>query len=397
MKLLLFVRRNFVGLVAVLVMVGSIFYSGLIKPIGARDIDARYFYVAARCWASGESPYDATRYKAMYRATFSLEPDALFVAYLPTLMPVVLPMAPLDWWAAARLFGALNFSAAMLLLWASYRLVRELLGAPLRLMHWSWLTLGTTIGGVSGSISTGQTSVLIAAACALALLGCRLQNRSMVIAGTVIASAKPHLSAPILLFILIFEPTQRKSMFIAGAIIMAFIAYAAVLDGNLLANYLGAIKTYNAISNNDPKLQIGLGSFLAYATLSPLVVQVLSVAALAISLTLAGVLYRRGDLGKRGSALALTLVFFSIGIVHSIQGYDVCIYAMGISLCSMLSRRMQLMYLVPTILLWRPTVLSMAIPVLRAVSIADLGWLMLLTGCIYFAARMISVRSISTD
>jgi len=397
MKLLLFVRRNFVGLVAVLVMVGSIFYSGLIKPIGARDIDARYFYVAARCWASGESPYDATRYKAMYRATFNLEPDALFVAYLPTLMPVVLPMAPLDWWAAARLFGALNFSAAMLLLWASYRLVRELLGAPLRLMHWSWLTLGTTIGGVSGSISTGQTSVLIAAACALALLGCRLQNRSMVIAGTVIASAKPHLSAPILLFILIFEPTQRKSMFIAGAIIMAFIAYAAVLDGNLLANYLGAIKTYNAISNNDPKLQIGLGSFLAYATLSPLVVQVLSVAALAISLTLAGVLYRRGDLGKRGSALALTLVFFSIGIVHSIQGYDVCIYAMGISLCSMLSRRMQLMYLVPTILLWRPTVLSMAIPVLRAVSIADLGWLMLLTGCIYFAARMISVRSISTD
>ena len=88
MKLLIIVRRNSVGFVAVLVMVCSIFYSGLIKPIAARDIDARYFYVAARCWASGESPYDATRYKAKYRATFNSEPDALFVAYLPTLMPV---------------------------------------------------------------------------------------------------------------------------------------------------------------------------------------------------------------------------------------------------------------------------------------------------------------------
>jgi hypothetical protein len=397
MKLLLPARRNVVGLIAILVIVCSIFYSGLIKPIVARDIDARYFYVAAKCWASGESPYDASHYKAMYRATFDSEPDALFVAYLPTLMPAILPMAPLDWRAAARLFAALNFSAAMLLLWTSYRLVRELLGAPLRLVHWSWLTLGTTIGGVSGSISTGQTSVLITAACALALLGCRLQNRSMVIAGAVIASAKPHLSAPILLFILIFEPTQRKSMFIAGGIIMAFIAYAAALDGNFFANYLGAIRTYNAISNNDPKLQIGLGSFLAYAELSPIVVQVLSVAALAVSVTLAGVLYRRGNLGKRGSALALTLVCFSVGILHSIQGYDVCIYAVGISVCSMLSRRTRLMYLAPSILLWRPTLLSKAFPALIMPTIADLAWLVLLAGSIYGAGRMISVRSVTTD
>jgi hypothetical protein len=397
MKLLLFVRRNSVGLVAVLVMVCSIFYSGLIKPTAARDIDARYFYVAARCWASGESPYDATRYKARYRATFNSEPDALFVAYLPSLMPAILPMAPLDWRAAARLFAAINFSAAMLLLWASYKLVRELLGAPLRLTHWSWLTLGITIGGVSGTISTGQTSLLVTAACALALLGCRLQNQLMVIVGTVIASAKPHLSAPILLFILMFEPTQRRSMFIAGAIIMAFIAFAAALDENFFANYLGAFKTYNAISNNDPKLQIGLGSFLAHTEMSPLAIQVVSLGALAISLTLAGVLRRRGDLGTRGSALALILVFFSIGIVHPIQGYDLCIYAMGISLCSMLSLRMQLMYLVPAILLWRPTLISKAVPALTTASLADLGWLMLLTGCIYGAGRMISVRSITTE
>jgi hypothetical protein len=387
------VRGNFIGLVAVLLMVCSIFYSGLIKPTGARDIDARYFYVAAKCWASGESPYDAARYTAMYRATFNSEPDAPFVAYLPTLMPAILPMAPLDWWAAARLLAALNFAAAMLLLWASYRLVRELLGAPLRLMHWLWLTLGITIGGVSGTISTGQTSLLVTAACALAVLGCQLQKQSMVIAGTVIASIKPHLAAPVLLFILLFEPAQRRSMLIAGGIVLAFIGYSVALDGDFFNDYLGAIRNYNAISNNDPKLQIGLGSFLANARLNPLAGQVLSIAVLAVSLTLAGLVYRRGDPG--GRPLALMLVFFSVGIAHGIQGYDLCIYAMGISLCSMLSRRMQLIYLAPAILLWRPTILNKAIPALSNAAIADLGWLMILIACMYCAGRLMSVRMIS--
>jgi len=396
MKQISFVRRNFVGLVAVLAVACSIFYSGLLKPTAARDIDARYFYVAAKCWASGESPYDAPVYRAKFRATFDAEPEALFVAYLPTLMPAILPMAPLDWPAAARLFAALNFSAAMLLLWAGYRLLREMQGAPLSLLHWSWLALGMTVGGVAATISTGQTSLLVAAACALALWGCRSRSRWMVIAGTVIASAKPHLSAPILLFLLLFEPAQRKSLFIAGGIIVAFIAYAAALDGNFFANYLGAIRAYNALSNNDPKLLIGLGYFLAGTNLSSLADQALGVVAIGISLALAGLLYRRGEL-RAGNALALTLVFCTVGILHPIQGYDVCIYAVGISLCSMLPRRTQLVYLVPNLLLWRPTVFSRVIPHVTPASIANLGWLLLLTGCLYSAGRMLTVRPIPTD
>jgi hypothetical protein len=395
MTALSFVRRNQVGVAAVLVMVCSIFYSGLLKPIGARDIDARYFYVAAKCWALGESPYDAALYKAEYQATFNSQPDALFVAYLPTLLPAILPMAPLDWPAAARLFESLNFAAAMLLVWASYRLVRELLGAPLCPMHWAWLTLGTTIGGVSATISTGQTSLLVTSACALAAVGCRLQNRTMVVVGTVIASAKPHLSAPILAFILMFEPLQRRSMFLAGGIIIGFIAYAAALDGNFIANYLGAIKTYNSLTNNDPKLQIGLGSLLARTELSPPAIQALSVAFLAISVTLAGVLYRRGGGCARAIGTALILVFFTIGIIHPIQGYDLCIYAVGISLCSMLSRRMQLLYLAPAILLWRPGLLTKAFPIWSADSISTVTWLFILAGSIYSAGRMIRGRSIT--
>lgn len=376
------------GVVAVLVMVCSIFYSGLIKPIGARDIDARYFYVAAECWASGKSPYDPVQYKAKYRGTFGTDPDALFVAYLPTLMPAVLPLAPLNWWAAARLFAAINFSAAMLLIWASYKLVREFYGAPLRPVHWLWLTLGTTIGGVSATISTGQTSLLVTAACTLALLGCQLRNRWMVIFGAVIASAKPHLSAPILLFIIVFEPLQRKSMLMAGAIALAFVGYAAALDGAFYDNYLGAINTYNAMSNNDPKVQIGLGSLLASLELSPVAAKIVSLSSLALLLALAGAIYRRRDGSEIRRALALTLVFFSVGIVHSIQGYDLCAYATGISLCSMLCRRMQLLYFLPTLLLWRPTIAARAIPSISSTAFAEVAWFMLLALSIYAAVRM---------
>ncbi len=398
MKLLLFFRRNSVGGIAIVVMVCSIFYSGLIKTVGARDVDARYFYVAAKSWAALESPYDSARYTDRYRAIFNSESDGPFAAYLPTLMPVILPMAAFEWRAAARWLAALNFSAAMLLLWASYRLLKELLGAPLRLMHWSWLTLGITIGGVSGTISTGQTSLLITAACALALLGCQLQYRSMVIVGTVIASAKPSLSAPILLFIFLVEPSQRKSMLIAGAIIIGFIAYASALDGNLIAHYLAGIDAYNAFPKNGPKAEIGLGSLLASTQLSPRTTQVLSVGALAISLTLAGmVAHRRHVLDGRASAVALTLVFFSIGILHPIHGYDLCIYAMGISLCSMLSRRIQLVFIAPAICLWRPTLLSKVLPAVTTVAISNLAWVIILTGCIYSAGKLISTRSITTD
>ena len=397
MSRLSLVRGNRVGLLAVLVMACSIFYSGLLKPIDARDIDARYFYVAARCWAAGESPYDATIYKARYRAVFGSEPEALFVAYLPTLMPVILPLAPLDWGSAARLFEVLNFSAAMLLLWACFRLIRDLLGAPLGVSHWAWLTLGITLGGVSATISTGQTSLLVAAACAVALLGCRLRRTWMVIAGAVIASAKPHLSAPILLFILLFEPAQRKSLIMAGGIILAFIAYAAALDGNFVANYLGSIRTYNAISNNDPRLQIGLSSFLARTDLSGLAMQVLGVVALALSLTVAGLLGRRTMPEKRSKALALILVVFSVGMAHSIQAYDVCIYSLGIALCSMLSRRLQLVCLVPALLLWRPTVPGRFIQTWTAAGIADLGWLLVIAACLYAAARMLAARPVRTE
>lgn len=185
------VSRYLIPILAVGLVAGSVLYSGVIQRGPAKDIDARYFYAAAKCWASGYSPYEAAVYYPTLRTEFGSTADGAF-AYPPTLMLVVLPMAYFDWPTAAKLFSLMNFGASMVLFWACYRLVRESLGAPLGPVHWIWVALASTMGGVAGTIFTGQTSVFIAAACAMALVGCRLQRPWLTVIGLAIATAKPQ-------------------------------------------------------------------------------------------------------------------------------------------------------------------------------------------------------------
>ncbi len=47
------------------IVAGSVFFSGLFKRGGAKDIDARYFYVAAKCWAAGKYPQKCDAHKQL--------------------------------------------------------------------------------------------------------------------------------------------------------------------------------------------------------------------------------------------------------------------------------------------------------------------------------------------
>ena len=95
-------------------------------------------------------------FETRYRKIFGSNPQASFVGYLPTLMPVVLPIALFGRQTAALLFSWMNFGAAMILFWCCYCIVRETLAAPLELHHWLWVVLASTIGGVAGT--EGQCS-----------------------------------------------------------------------------------------------------------------------------------------------------------------------------------------------------------------------------------------------
>jgi hypothetical protein len=384
--------RYLVPTLAVAIVMGSVFFSGVLKRLGSKDIDARYFYVAAKCWAAGESPYEPATYQAMYRLQFGAQPDAFFVAYLPTLMIVVLPMAPFDWPVAAKIFSLLNFSAAMGLFWACYRLVRESLGSPLRAKHWLWVTIASTIGGISGTILTGQTSVFVAAACALALVGCRLRRPWITVVGVVIASAKPHLSGPILVFIAASERSQRRAIVIAVTVAALICCYAALIDTNIVRSYLGSIATYSSLTANDPTTQIGLVSLLLRAGISLHVAQLLGAGCLSVIMGLAAWLLWTSRQSVSSNTHVMMLLIFSVGLARPIQAYDLCIYALGIGLLGAVESTISFGFLIPAILLWRPGLLDQLHLAIPNNLVATSAWLAMLIGSTFLIGNGLRPR-----
>jgi hypothetical protein len=362
---------------------GSVFYSGVLKQSDARNVDAKYFYVAARCWATGRSPYERATYEAVFRSEFGSPPAAQFVAYLPTLMLVTLIMAPFEWPVAANIFAWLNFAAAMLLFWACYRLVRESIGTRLQPVHWFWVVIAATIGGISGTILTGQTSVFVAAAGALALVGARLQRTWLTVVGLVVASAKPHVSGPIILCIALFEPRQRKAVLIAAVIAALVCGYAALVDSNLISSYLGSVVTYKSLATNDPAGQVGLVSLFLRIGVSTQFAQVCGLGGLLAVLGLVALLLRRYPIERLSeSSTAMMLVTFSVGLARPIQGYDLCAYAVGIALLATKEMYFQAALLIPALLVWRPGLLQKLSMLAPDNQVATIAWLALLMGCI---------------
>ena len=375
-------------LLATLIVAGSVFFSGVYAQGGAKDIDSRYFYAAARCWAAGTSPYEPATYEAMFRSIFGSAPDALFVAYLPTLLPVVLPMAAFDWAHAASLFSLMNFGAAMVLYWACWRLVRESIGGALRPVHWFWVVLGSTIGGVAGTVYTGQTSLFITAACALALVGCRLQRPWLTVIGLVVASAKPHLSGPMLLFIAVFEPGQRKAVAIALAVVAVIFGYAAAVDAHLLQSYVDSVRAYTSLTVNDPAKLTGFVALLLRLGLTQKAAEAGGVIALVGLLGFVAWYVRRAGKPLAQLPLAIMLLVLSTGLARSIQGYDLCCYALAIALLATTELRAQIALVVPALIIWRPGLLLRASdPALTYNLVATFAWFVLLVAVVWLASR----------
>ncbi|MBV8672969.1 MAG: DUF2029 domain-containing protein, partial [Acidobacteriaceae bacterium] len=308
-----------------------------------------------------------------------------------------LPMAPFAWPVAAALFSLMNFAAAMVLFWACYSIVRESVGVPLRLKHWFWVVLASSIGGIAGTIFTGQTSVFTAAASALAIAGCRLQRTWLIVVGLVIATAKPHLSGPLILFIFLFEPRQRRAIAIAAGMIAAVVGYAAMVDSNLLHSYLNSVRTYNALAANDPVKQIGIVPLLLHFGISAQIGGWLGLLSLIFVLGLTALLLKHCRCALTQVPLALMLLAFSIGLARPIQGYDVCCYAIGIALLATLDLRSQAALLAPSLLIWRPALLSGLHLTISANLLSTLAWLGLLIGSVIIAAlRLRSDEAVRT-
>ena len=352
------VSRYLISILAIGLVAGSVLHSGVIRdqPAQVKDMDARYFYAAAKCWASSQSPYDATAFSSRFHAEFATEPDTS-LAYPPTLMLLVLPMGYFKWSVAAKLFSILNFGAAMVLFWSCYRLVRESLGAPLRIVHWFWVVLASTMAAIDVSIFYGQSSVFIAAACAIALVGSRLQRPWLAVIGLVIATAKPQLSLPLLIFMPLFERRQRKAFLIAAAVIALPCAYAASIDPHIVQSYRDTVYSYGSVQINDPANQIGAVSLLARIGIGSPTSRIIGVICCLAVLFLAARLLLRSRESLSSSPLAMMLVVFSTGLAIPFHSPGMCCYSVGIALIATAKPRYRATYLLPSLFAWRPDLL----------------------------------------
>jgi hypothetical protein len=210
------------------------------------------------------------------------------------------------------------------------------------------------MGGVAGTIFTGQSSVFIAAACALALVGCRLQRPWLTVIGLVIATAKPQLSFPLLLFIPWFEPKQRRACLLAGAIVVLPCAYAAMVDSHIVQSYLNSVASYSATPVNNPAFEVGSAALFLRMGISPSSSQILGVLCCLAVLFLAARVLHRSRQTLSGDSAAIVLLVFSIGLATPIHEYDFCCYSVGIALLATARPVVQAVLLLPALFVWRP-------------------------------------------
>jgi hypothetical protein len=383
------IAAHAVTVVAVFIVGGSVFVAGVARHGGAKDSDARYLYAAAKCWSAGKSPYVAQAFSSTYRAIFGVAPASEFFAYPPTVTSIALPLALFQWPLAARLFSLANFAAAMVLFWACYRLVREELGHSLRPSHWCWVVLASTVGGVAGTIFTGQTSVFMAAAVAIAIVGSRCRRSWLTVVGFTIAGIKPQLSAPALLLIPWLERRQRPAALIGVGMWVGLSLYAIAVDPQFVHTYRSSVNHYHSAAENGAANEFGLVPLLLRGGIGHGFAQMIGLAC-AVSI-LAGIVWLVGRSGETltSNPLALMLMIFSVGAALPIHGYDLCCYAPGIALIATRTRRYQVALFIPALLIWRPALVHKLNPMAMPDLVPMLAWLSLLVcTCAMVAARL---------
>jgi hypothetical protein len=213
------------------------------------------------------------------------------------------------------------------------------------------------MAAIDVAIFYGQSSVFVAAACAIALVGSRLQRPWLTVIGLVLATAKPQLSLPLLLFIPFFERRQRKAFIVAAAVIALPCAYAALIDPHIVQSYRNAVNSYGSTQLNDPANQIGIVSLLARIGIGIPISQIIGVICCLAVLFLAATLLLRSNETLSRSPLAMMLVLFSAGLAMPFHPPGMCCYSAGIALIATAKPGYRVTYLLPSLFAWRPDLL----------------------------------------
>ncbi len=359
---------------------------------GAKDIDTRYFFVAGKVWLKGLSPYDFSHYRAVWKSCFSEEISQGGFAYLPGSILYSAPLGLFDWPTAAIVFRAMNIAAVGLIILLGIGYVRRHATTPIKLRHYAWIAFGVAMGGVPGTILTGQSSIIVCAA-TLTLVTLPLRWWPLMLPAMFVASSKPQIAGPILAVVFFADRAARRHLAIAGAGAIVLSAVALWGDHAPVTNLFQAIRGNAGLGANDPTRMIGLGPLLRFLPIGDGPIRILGWLALVAVIVVVARHSSEGATPERRLApTALMAGFVSVGLAYPYHGYDTAIFAPTCAMAGILSGRRQLLCLPVFAVMGRPRLLTWPLGSAAASeatqnTIVGLFWLVALAAFICWVVR----------
>jgi hypothetical protein len=339
-------------------------HSGLLREGGGRHNDAPYWYVAARCWVSGSSPYELEQFRRVWTAEFGERARGPFV-YPPTASFVFIPMGLMGW-DAARLYLDLVNVAALAAMIGALLLLGQRVGPDQRSRATIWLPLVLTSSATLSNVYTGQTSLIAACGICLVYAGSARRSEWLTFIGYLLASMKPQLSLPAVAWAALLGPCWRgmvaSVVASAGSLLLLLLGRSPVSKG-----VLESLTANVALPENATSEQYGVGQALGALGLSlsagrtlMLVGGIASAAILYLWLRARGIrpraLFDAPDGGAALVAVLTTLVCLSF-LAAPVHVYDLALLSPIFLLLTILRGRLAVVAGMLALVFWRPAIM----------------------------------------
>lgn len=215
---------------------------------GEAFADVKYWYVSARMWLAGASPYDYGQFKAA--SLQSGIPETELFAYPPTSFILGALISPFSFQTAKIAWLAINLCALLAIVVALHEYVKEIFASRIQSSDYIRTFLALLIIVLGNPFTThviwiGQTSLIVAAAIIWAWRS--IYNGHPIVGGVLLAvsGAKPQLSALVGFWLLLDR--RFLALGVAAVASLALIAVPFSVSGiGLPVEWLSSMQGYQS-------------------------------------------------------------------------------------------------------------------------------------------------------
>lgn len=355
-------------LVVGVILFVSLFTALLIRLIyfegDAKHIDARWIYVAGRCWLDGLSPYHEQTFYDMWEKIFSLSNDGRPFVYPPAIALIAIPMALFSWEAGALFFDLISAAVLLGSLFLIALLIRDNSSYTFHSLRlWSGLSLACSVSMISAAIYTGQTPLFAFFGCLMALYATDKRMPWLAAVAILIASIKPQLAlVPLCLVAL-----KHFRYLLYGALLTALFCFAIFLisyEENWIVHFIQSLEVNAKLPENAYSRLTAIYRLLDYRNISEWRI---GVALLGPLLLLVAWIRYRPLTHTLLNLLFICLAFALTAVFSPLHNYDLCILAVCVACVPCFGWCWMAVYAPGVILVTRPSVVLL-------LGVKLLGW-----------------------